>query len=1380
MHAKLRSASAAELGEGTTAYRQKMTLSEYVIAVLLCLFISINASAQTSNATVGGTVADATGALIPGVTVTATNTGTGIANTVLTNESGAYQFAALQPGTYRVSVELAGFQTQTFTDVQLGGAQQVRLNFTLEVAAAAGTSVDVTIAADTVLATSSNSIGAVLPEYKVRDLPTVAGNVFNIVQNMPGVFRDPATGIFGYMAGGRLGDVNATRDGVNVNDGRYENGAWSVVYTSPDLVEEVKVIVAPVDAETSRGSGQVAMVTRSGTNQFRGSAYWDNHNSALDANDWFNNRSNVSKSYDNRNQYGVRLGGPIIKKKTFFFALFEGQRDVKKAQAAGLTLTDMAKAGIFRYWPGVDPANAASLNPSVDVFGNPARPAGANLSVLADPTQPAAIGLFGSCAYKGAPVPNCKTFSDPNRTAISNAPFIQEELRRMPSPNQFTSSGQLNPDGLNTALIRFTRRQEGLDQTNGNGDEVDRDQYNLRIDHNFNSNHKLSLIGTKEHTWGTATQAGLRAWPNAYDGLAVKRPYVYSIQLTSTLSNNLLNQLRLSKRASNNWQWGSANRGDAVGAEALKLHPVANGIPFQVQFATTAGGTVALPQRVPPFSNLGGFGRWREGINPMRSIGDDLSWSVRRHAFKTGIEWRRQESNGFNDPNYTPLVQLGAGNTLVTGLDGNGFAGLTGTAGNNARNLLYDLSGSVDNSRQAFGVASVKNTTLAGTPVVPNNRHWNYQSELSAYFKDDWKFRSDLTLNLGIHYEYYGQPYEHDGLAARVVGDENTFKNVNCTSNIGAIGSFYSTCSNLVQVQFVGKNSTHPDVLTNLKGNDLNNFAPSVGLAWNVPWFGKGKTVIRSGYGISYEGALRDFIMVDSAIGAVPGINLTGSNNNGLQQLVSAYTTIATLTLPIPFPAGTATTAPFIVPTTDRSLGITTYNHVSPYTQNWNFEIQREVANNTTIEVRYIGTKGTKLRGQINLNSIDVLTHNRDLFNALLTARAGGESPLLDTLLMGTNFSGAGLVNGTTLTGAGALRASTTTRTLLANGAFGALMNTLNTTNVGVSNPPPGAGYTLRRNGFPDNYFVVSPQYLNVNIDGNNANSTYNALQLQLTKRLSHGFTNTTTYTWSRALSLATTTVGGINPNNAIDPSHFQVKGLQSVDHTHQITANAAYELPLGSQHFLLGNAPAWVQNVVSKWQLGGIFNFLTGPPLTLTTGVNTITNNAANPSVAGKVPSGFGKLTKTAAGINYFDGYTQINDPGFAAVSPVCAASDSACNTLRSGYSNKAIVDPNGNIILVNPQPGEAGSLGYTTVRGPKAMLFDMNLVKRFQVTETKQFEFRIDAVNILNHPNFAAPNVNIDNTDFGVISNLLNGANNVGGNGGMRSFVINTRINF
>src|SRR5215475_6055236 len=171
-----------------------------------CLLLSVIGFGQSINATVGGTVSDASGALIPGVTVTATNTGTGIANTLVSNESGAYNFAALQPGTYKISAELPGFQIQTFTDVQLGGAQQVRLNFTLQVAAAAGTNVEVTVAADTILATSSNSIGTVLPEYKIRELPTQAANVFNLVQNMPGVQRN-AGGTFGYMAGGRLGDV---------------------------------------------------------------------------------------------------------------------------------------------------------------------------------------------------------------------------------------------------------------------------------------------------------------------------------------------------------------------------------------------------------------------------------------------------------------------------------------------------------------------------------------------------------------------------------------------------------------------------------------------------------------------------------------------------------------------------------------------------------------------------------------------------------------------------------------------------------------------------------------------------------------------------------------------------------------------------------------------------------------------------------------------------------------------------------------------------------------------------------------------------------------------------------------------------------------------
>src|SRR5215475_2244085 len=370
----------------------------FAASTVLCLLLSLTAFSQSENATVGGTVQDSTGAFIPGVSVTATNTATGVVTTVVSNEAGAYQFASLQPGTYDLKAELPGFQTASTKAFQLGGAQQARLNFTLQVGAAAGTTVDVNVAADTLLATSSNSVGAILPEYKVRDLPLAVRDVFGLVAATPGT-QGSGDQMIGNFAGGRLSAANTVRDGINVSAGRFEDGAWSLTYTNPDLVEEVKVVVAPVDAQTARGSGQVSMVTRSGTNQFRGSVFWANHNSDLDASNWFNNFSGAPKDFDNRNQYGGRLGGPIFKNKTFFFVLFEGQRDIKRQQATGNTLTDMARAGIFRYFPGADNANATLPNASVDRLGNP----------IGKGTL-SAIDLFGNCTFHGNPVANCATY----------------------------------------------------------------------------------------------------------------------------------------------------------------------------------------------------------------------------------------------------------------------------------------------------------------------------------------------------------------------------------------------------------------------------------------------------------------------------------------------------------------------------------------------------------------------------------------------------------------------------------------------------------------------------------------------------------------------------------------------------------------------------------------------------------------------------------------------------------------------------------------------------------------------------------------------------------------------------------------------------------
>jgi len=1359
-----------------------MTNKIFSIALLLvCLIVSVNGYAQTSDATVGGTVSDATGALIPGVTITVTNTGTGIVRTVLSNESGAYNFPALQTGTYKFSADLTGFKSQSFTDVQLGGSQQIRLNFTLQVGAATATNVDVTSTLDSALVTSANSIGTVLSEDQVRSLPTIAGNVFNLVQNMPGVQRD-AGGTFGYMAGGRLGDVNTTRDGVNVNDGRYENGAWSTVYSSPDMIEEVKVVVAPVDAETSRGSGQVSMVTRSGTNKYAGSVFWNNHNSRLDANEWFQNANGISKSFDNRNQYGARMSGPIVKNKTFFFALFEGQRDMKRNSVVGsLTWTDMAKAGIFRYYPNVDNQNFNQTVPTVDNNGNPVKPTGATDPFNYGNSLPYAIGLFGSCTYQNALVANCKTFNDANRPSPATTAFLQEEFKRMPSPNNFKTG-----DGLNTAGINFVRRQVGLDATNGNSDEVNRDQYNLRIDHNFNSKHKLSLIGTNEHTWGAATQAGLRNWPNSFDGLAVKRPVVYSIQLTSTLSNTLLNQLRLSKSGTNNWQWGPANRGDAVGAEARNLVSTASGIPYRVTFATGIGS----------FDEVGGFGRWREGINPRYSIGDDLSWTVSKHAFKGGYEFRRTNSNGFNDPNMTPSTTYGGGTNgaiidkSTVGLCGAGckFLDLTANAATTAKNILYDLSGSVANVNQAFGVLSAQDTVLRSTPVIPNNRHWNIQNEMSAYFKDDWKFRKNLTLNLGIHWEWYGSAYEKNGLAARVVGDVNSFLNVTCTPGVLTSSGAYDSangCTNLATVQFVGKNSTHPGIQSNVNGTDNNNFAPSAGFSWNLPWFGEGKTVVRGGYGISYEGALRNFITVDGVIGTVPGINLI-SGGSGLTYTPATFTNTSTLTLPIPFPTGTPTSSPFPVPTTARSLGITTYNMVSPYTQNWNLEVQRELTKRMSVSVRYVGTKGTKITSNVDLNTLGWYknANTAALLDAFNTVRQGGESPLFDQIFNGLGFTGTCVFGATVPTapclnasptnpvsGAQIARTWSTTRAQLANGTFGAFLGTLNTANyttslvngVPTANTNSDSGNILRHAGLPDNYLVPDPQYSSVNVTQNPDNSTYHSLNVQFTRRLTRGFTNTTTYIWSKAMG----------PGGAIDPFHQNTKQLQAVDHKGQISSNGTYELPFGANHYVAGNAPGWVQGIVNKIQVSGIMNYTTGAPLSIT-GISTIAGGSSNPVVVGNLKQnlGGGKVVETSTGVTYFQGWTTVADPGFSLVSSL--------DGLTSGFSNKALQDPAGNIVLGNAQPGRAGNFGAMTLRGPGRFDLDMNVVKQIKVDETKSVELRLDVVNVMNHPNFSNPATTINTTGtFGRITTLASGQN-IGGNGGMRSFVINTRFNF
>jgi hypothetical protein len=317
-----------------------------VRTILLCLSMTCLAFAQ--NAQLGGIVTDPSNALLPGVTISATNTATGVVTTVISNEAGAYTFPSLQPGvSYSVRASLPGFQPQTITSLELPPTP-VRQNFQMRISTTT-TVVEVTADASTAISANSASVGDVLSESRISNLPNVGNNVLNLLNVLPGLRLSSSSGpgLMGpqlsTIGGLDLNSVNVTRDGMTTNDTRFSSagdvtggvaiphgggtGVMSPTTINPDLVGEIRLILSPVDAEFGRGNAQIQVQTRSGTNRFNGAAVWNVQNTALNANTWNNNRqvnprtgewSPLKPDWRNVHEYTVSYGGPIVKNKTFF------------------------------------------------------------------------------------------------------------------------------------------------------------------------------------------------------------------------------------------------------------------------------------------------------------------------------------------------------------------------------------------------------------------------------------------------------------------------------------------------------------------------------------------------------------------------------------------------------------------------------------------------------------------------------------------------------------------------------------------------------------------------------------------------------------------------------------------------------------------------------------------------------------------------------------------------------------------------------------------------------------------------------------------------------------------------------------------------------
>ena len=549
------------------------TIVATAAVVLFCLVHIETTSAQSTSASVGGFVQDSSQAFIPGVTITATNTQTGVVTKTLTNESGAYNIPALLPGTYRLTAELTGFKTQVISGVQLGQSATARHNFTLQVGAV-NQSVEITADETALIAESSATIGNILTEKNVRDLPLVSNNVLDLMQTMAGVRGTDLTENTTF-AGVSTSMVNTVRDGLSVQNGRYANGVGSVTMLHPDMVGEFRVILAPVDAELGRGNGQVEILTKSGTNQIHGSAFWTVRNSALDANTWSNNKTVVNGVWSpttppwlNRHDLTGSVGGPIVKNKTFFFALVDKQFENERQTSRANTLTACAQRGIFRYWSGWTPGNintqtvrtgTSPTTPSVDSFGNPVAPA----------TNPDGSPYTGQLMYRSVfgPLvsnptqPDCSDAVvigapwDANRSQMDPSGTSQKFLTAMPHANTFDGG-----DGLNTAVTQWTWRGHSLGDyplASGNTFDANRLQFNGKVDHNFNAKHKVAVNYTNERIDSDYYNSGVTGlWPGYYPQQMQLRPWVFTANFTSTLTSNIVNEARFGYRRSKQYIYG--------------------------------------------------------------------------------------------------------------------------------------------------------------------------------------------------------------------------------------------------------------------------------------------------------------------------------------------------------------------------------------------------------------------------------------------------------------------------------------------------------------------------------------------------------------------------------------------------------------------------------------------------------------------------------------------------------------------------------------------------------------------------------------------------------------------------------------------------------
>lgn len=575
------------------------------------------------------------------------------------------------------------------------------------------------------------------------------------------------------------------------------------------------------------------------------------------------------------------------------------------------------------------------------------------------------------------------------------------------------------------------------------------------------------------------------------------------------------------------------------------------------------------------------FGQNRN--SPVNDFTDNLTKIHGKHTFKMGATFRHVLQNNENYAGIYPNVNLARvnGNIAPAGLGPQvGQSGVTSAVRQQFESLYNDVLGRAGQISTTF-YSNLEQFQEAGQP---RRRNFNYR-EFGTFFQDDWKILPNLTLNIGLRWEYLGAPSERDGFQ----GTLNRAAEVTPVANISDF-----------RIQRQG--SWFP--------SDRNNFAPRFGFAWDP--FGKGKTSVRGSYGVFFDRMIGSAI--NTADGNTPGFaqtvnvfpNATPGANRSVAGLGSAD---------YPQKPGAPDLAPGL--TRQTSVVLMDPNLRTGYVHHFSFGIQHEVLRNTVLEVGYVRTMGVKLFTNRDLNQPKIQGDFLNAFRELQAFRTSGTNPSANNSLVRLFGSPAAAVSAI---GAGALD----------QGLAGTAANTVDTVAANYSR------YAAA--GLSPYYLRNFPQFNQFVVGTNDGRSHYNGLQMSLARNAG-GLRTTVNYTYSKALDNSSDEGNGFTAaGSPLDNFNLRSNyGRSTADRPHVMNFIASYALPFGRGKRFGADAPTWVQKVAGDWDLGVIGIFQSGRPVPILSGRRTAGSTASQLADFFGTDRGMGQVRVQGNGVYYF-----------------------------------------------------------------------------------------------------------------------------------------------